>query len=305
MTLPKKSRSITVNDIHYKWMTSRASGILSVPVLIQEAAGQGPILKLVFWVETQWAKSTGDDATYRLVQVTSITPAIIRKAILEAIEFGWSPTERSDLQFRIDFDGRVRVINETAGERQGPNPIDDDESWDHGDPLAALTYYLIEYRRPHPSWVKKWSAGGDDPVYAAWQATSNPAIMMDVLLATGQCDSLTRILHAFAFQTGKVGELLQLESLGFPPRTGWPRHLDGTNERLSEQDKLRSIREDIALLSKCARERADIREFRITMIETTDIGTHGHWGTFLKVTADLLRSIIPIPPTLEMVERKW
>ena len=41
------------------------------------------------------------------------------------------------------------------------------------------------------------------------------------------------------------------------------------------------------------------------MIETTDIGTHGHWGTFLEVTAELLRSIVPSPPGLETIEKSW
>jgi len=91
----------------------------------------------------------------------------------------------------------------------------------------------------------------------------------------------------------------------FETGTGWQRHIDGTNARLSEQEKLRSIRKDIEILCRRAREDASILGFRIDVIEATDIGTLGDWLTFRKETADIIRSVAPQPPDLETLIKAW
>ena len=44
---------------------------------------------------------------------------------------------------------------------------------------------------------------------------------------------------------------------------------------------------------------ADIHDFRIDLIESTDIGTYGDWETFCLETAEIIRSIVPQPPSLK------
>lgn len=301
MALPRKARKITIDGLDYRWMTSRNSDVLSVPVFVQEAAGRGSVLEFAFPVETEWVpiNDTGD---YRLAQKTSVTPANIRETVVQALELGWDPLTPKRLPVRCDWEGKLRLAKSYGITW---TEIDDHESWNKGDPLAALTSYLTEYGKPHPKWVEKWSTPHPDPLQNVWEATIDPGVMMDVLEFSRACKDLVNILHAFAFRKGKVAEILSLETMGFEMGTGWQRHIDGTNERLSDQEKLRSIREDIEILCQRAREHASISEFRIDFIEATDIGTHGDWLTFRRVTADIIRSIAPKPPDLETLTKAW
>ena len=52
MALPRKARKITIDGVDYRWMTSRNSDVLSVPVFVQEAEGKGNVLEFDFPVAT-------------------------------------------------------------------------------------------------------------------------------------------------------------------------------------------------------------------------------------------------------------
>ena len=74
---------------------------------------------------------------------------------------------------------------------------------------------MCEYGNAHPEWVKKLTCEGGDALCNAWQESYDPGVMIDILMAANKCRDLVKILHAFAFKTGNVGELLKLEPLIF------------------------------------------------------------------------------------------
>ena len=296
MTLPRKARTICVGDQQFRWMVSKTSSILSVPVYVQLAEGQCSRLEMVYYVETAW--QVGKDGQYHFVQKTSVTPANIRDLIQQAFKLGWIPSSSKNVRFRSTWNNQI--VSATRLSKDRFDEIYELEKWEGGDPLAQLTSCLTTYGRPHPTWLNRWQS-----LCNAWQATADPGVMLDILFATKRSADLVAILRTFAFREGIVGDLLRMERMGFAGGTGWQRHLDGTNAKLTPEDKLRSIVEDIEFLSENARQKANIHDFRIHMIEATDIGTHGDWPTFCFTVANIIRSVVPEPPGIDNLVAAW
>ena len=277
-----------VNKIPFRWMVSKVSNLLYVLVYIQEASGKGSLLEININTKTIWQKDPIAEAGYRLVQKFFVTNSIIQNYIEQALEAGWDYLKSDRISFH-HIQGKKFFPYRSKEEMLADN------RWKNDYPLSDLQYYLVEYNKVHPNWISKWSVYGD-PLKFAWQQCQHPLVMTDFLWRLKKSHELIKIMHTYAFPSGKIAEILELPTIHFE-ESGWERHCRGLNKSLSNYDKMRSIKEDIKTLSEYARNLADIGQFENEMILITDIGPCGDWDTYRKVTSDLVRSITPELPS--------
>ena len=103
MALGKKgSRTITVDDVVYRWAVSPDSGY-SV-VIVQSENGDGEkLLVSINWMQERYSFS-GDDGSLK------ITPGLVRMLIQKGIEAGWSPDKQGrDLSCDLMADETLMV----------------------------------------------------------------------------------------------------------------------------------------------------------------------------------------------------
>jgi len=84
MTLPEKgSRTISVNDTKYRWMVTGNDMIIDVIIEQDNVKGQ----KLLSGFDYH----NGANEGYTATQERIVSPEVIKKLILRALEIGWEP----------------------------------------------------------------------------------------------------------------------------------------------------------------------------------------------------------------------
>lgn len=112
MTLANKgTRKITVDAEYYRWVVSPDSGYLVLVVEHLTSAGQRIAVTIPsrdYWLDFKdltHGKIEYDPKDYR-----PITPALVRKIILDALELGWSPQSAGkEIQLKLAPDDRLEA----------------------------------------------------------------------------------------------------------------------------------------------------------------------------------------------------
>ena len=95
MTLPKKgSRTIDIDDTTYRWMVTGNDMVIDVIIEQDNVKGQ----KLLSGFDYHNETPEGDMTT----QKRKVTPEVIKKLILFALNSGWEPGALSKPDFRVN-----------------------------------------------------------------------------------------------------------------------------------------------------------------------------------------------------------
>ena len=105
MTIPKKgSRTIIVDDTTYRWMVTGNDMVIDVIIEEEDAKGQKLLSGFDYHNETPERKITA--------QKRKVTPEVIKKLILHALESGWEPSAQGKPDFAVNGELVVPISNE-------------------------------------------------------------------------------------------------------------------------------------------------------------------------------------------------
>ncbi|MFO0653273.1 MAG: hypothetical protein U0326_44040 [Polyangiales bacterium] len=272
MALPKHARRITVDGEAYRWLVSTSALPGEVRAIVQHEGGRGP--KLCARFAAVHIARTQPDGSVAHPQSTVVSSAFVRDAIRHARDEGWDPlgdgpdvAVRYDDGFR-DPDGAVQ----RAPQRVALDPL-----------VERVVCNAPGSTGPTAAWTRYWSRGGRDPLTAAWEASSNPGVMFDVLSAALPA-ARHAVERAFAERSGPVAAMFERN----PPDA--PRSIRGDLDALVEAAG-QSVRGEYA------------GALHHELILRTDVGTAGDWNRFCAEVSEVIRALVATPPTTADLER--
>ena len=105
MTLPKKgSKTITVDDTTYRWMVTGNDMIIDVIIEQDKVKGQKLLSGFDYHNETPDGNITA--------QKRKVTPEVIKKLILHALNSGWEPSAQGKPDFGVNGEEVIPILNE-------------------------------------------------------------------------------------------------------------------------------------------------------------------------------------------------
>ena len=268
MSLPRRARRIHVDGESYRWLVSSRDLPRQLSLLVQREDGGGARLRVGF-AFVRIERPSPDGASRSVSQQTVSSPGFVRDAIRDALEEGWNPR----------LPGPDVVIPYDDGFRRPDWPMPTEPELVAWDPLVEMVVgHAPGSTRPSAEWVLHWSQGGRDPLAAAWEASTDPGVMLDVLeqARPAACRTLEA---AFATRTGSVADLFAR----------------------NPEDAPRSLHDDLLALEKAAQECAlEDHEgaFHHEVIWKTDVGPRGDWNLFRAELSAVVRAIAGPPPTI-------
>ncbi len=272
MTLPRHARRITVDGEAYRWVLSTRDLPGELRAVIQHERGRGPKLRVRFTC-VHIARPARDGGVEH-PQRTAVSPAFVRDAIRHGRSEGWDPLG----------DGADVTVLYDDGFRDGDQPVSRSPRREVLDPLLErVVGNAPGSAGPSAEWTRHWSKGGRDPLTAAWEASRDPGVMFDVLSASLPA-SRSAVERAFAERSGIVAALFERNPLDAP----------------------RSIRGDLEALERAAQQSVSgeyAGALHHELILRTDVGTAGDWNRFCAEVSDVIRALVPQPPTTADLER--
>jgi hypothetical protein len=268
--LPRRARRIVVDGQSYRWLVGRprvSAGLALIPLYLEAAPVRGSRLRVDF-KRVYFERPLPGGSGSAVAQGTVVSPGFVRAAIRHGLEQGWDPRSK----------GPDRVLPYDDGFRSAVWVMRDERTFDSIDPLVEMVVSRPpDSPRPSAEWVLHYASGGVDALQAAWAASTDPGVMLDVLYAS-RPDDAKRIERAFASRSGPVDGLFDHNPQGHPDKL---------------HDDLVSLSRNAEVSLSGDYEGA----FHHDVIWIVDVGGAGRGDRFCEQVSACFRALVPDGPT--------